>query len=883
MAQHTEPTDLLYNGMRWQALSQNRSAALAHIGELRTAISEHRASELEISELTSDLIVALTETDDAEILGEATRVSKQFLAKIREDIAGFSTEQLPVLFASLQLFAVEPGQYGFETIEYPDSDLNRITDRYSGQDPEYPSKKEAYLKTQGLLAEAESLRALAISALFSLFGRAEFHKIAGHIRDELFPMIVSLNDDKRYRPFRTSLAANIADKLYRFAQRTDDPALTELLHRLFDKKYIKFGTSGFRAFVNKDFVQRRSDFVTAAICNDLETSQGKGGRAVVITYDTRIGAREFALESARIFLARGFPVRFAEEPSPTGALVYWLREEERGEAAGGENMTPSHNPLSTQGQRWNMENGDVAPTSVTDRIEREANIICMRVPVIEKYDLEQAESESRFAYINMREKYVAWVADFLRSQKLDSLLKDFYSEPDHRFIHNAMNGVARGYIPEIFENLGIPAESVFPMDSEKDDLLGLRFYANPEEQWLLPTMDRLKQVGAIFECANDTDGDRCGGILDETGFTNLNKLLAMLCDFTIRGLGWENHIVIRTGTTSTAIDDVVRALAGEYNIPTPEWDQVNSLVQHPFYNIKRIAGDGDSDPDVDLKYVLSLHKFPCIDTEVGFKYISSAMKKYDLPAAIAGEESGGFTIKRFPDKDGIIGICMIASMIAWHGKPPGEIWKEHTERYGEKHDVRLDIWAPNTPKEKIINSWLDNPPEFIAGQRVLWAGGTYHDKVEFVLQSHQSRDTRTDADTAIVSRLLVRASGTEEINRIYIESSDKAILDALRQASLDRLNELIVEDVGSAASHFDLADRVASTGMTFMTESGRERYFDAVKQRMDVLAAEAGEEPVTIYRRVLHLLTLGMDRDVNVRHAAWGVDIGAEYYRRIFR
>ncbi|HIE32407.1 MAG TPA: hypothetical protein EYP67_08570 [Methanosarcinales archaeon] len=870
MKQLTERIGLIYRNMRWQALSQNVPAALKHIGELRAIISEHHASELEVSELTSDLIVALTETDDAGILGEATEVSKQFLAKIREDITDFSIDQLPVLFASLQLFAVEPGQYGFETVEYPDSDLNRITGRYDSQDPEYTKKNETYQKTRGMLVEAESLRALAISTLFSFFGRIEFLEIGDHIRDELFPMIAALNDDKRYRPFRTSLAANIADKLYRFAQRTDDPALKGLLNELFGKKYIKFGTSGFRAFVNKDFVQRRSDFVTAAICGDLETFQGKGGRAVVITYDTRIGAKEFALESARVFLARGFPVHFAEEPSPTGALVYWLREEEHGEAAGGENMTPSHNPLPTQGQRWNMENGDVAPTSVTDRIEREANIICMRAPIIDKYDLKQAESEGKFVYINMREKYVAWVADFLRSQKLERLLNDFYSEPGHRFIHNAMNGVARGYIPEIFGKLGIPAESVFPMDSEKDDLLGLRFYANPEEQWLLPTINRLKQVGAIFECANDTDGDRCGGILDETGFTNLNKLLAMLCDFTIRGLGWENHIVIRTGTTSTAIDDVVRALVGEYDIPTPEWDQINSLVQHPFYHIKRIADD------IDIEYVLSLHRFPCIDTEVGFKYISAAMKKYDLPAAVAGEESGGFTIKRLPDKDGIIGICMIASMIAWHRKPPGEIWREHTERYGEKHDLRLDIWAPNTPKEKIINSWLDNPPEYIAGQKVLWAGGTYHDKVEFVLQSQ-------DTGTAVISRLLVRASGTEEINRIYIESSDKEITGTLRQAALDRLNELIVEDVSSAASHFDLADKVASTGMTFMAEPDKERYFDAVKQRMEALAAEKGEEPAAVYRRVLHLLTLGMDRDVNVRHAAWGVDIGAEYYRRIFQ
>jgi len=128
----------------------------------------------------------------------------------------------------------------------------------------------------------------------------------------------------------------------------------------------------------------------------------------------------------------------------------------------------------------------------------------------------------------------------------------------------------------------------------------------------------------------------------------------------------------------------------------------------------------------------------------------------------------------------------------------------------------------------------------------------------------------------------VRASGTEEINRIYIESGDETTLRAIMQATLDRLNDLIIEDVGNAMSYYGLADRIASTGMTFMAESDRTRYFAAVQRRMDVLAARENESPVAIYRRVLRLLTLEMDRDVNVRHAAWGVDIGAEYYRRIF-
>jgi hypothetical protein len=444
--------DFLYQDMRWQMLAQNRAATLDNLSELKSIIREHSVSELPVSELTSSLIVALTETDDTEILDKATLASRDFLTKLTENITEFSTDKLPVLFASLQLFAVEPGQYGLETTENPDSEINRMTGRVI-EDRE--QMQDAYIEAQDLLAEAKHLRTLAITALLKFFGRDEFSGIDNYIKDELTPLIAALNDDGRYRPFRTSLAANIGDKLYRFSERTDDPALAELLHKLFNKKYIKFGTSGFRAFVDKDFTSERSDFVTVAICNDLEISQNKGGMPVVITYDTRIGAREFALESAKVFLSRSFPVRFAEE---------------------------SHNPLSTQGQRWSMENGDVAPTSVTDRIEREANILCMSDQPPLKYDLSKAEAEGKFVYIDMREKYTAYIADFLRSQRLDKLLADFYSQPEHRFIHNAMNGVARGYIQEIFEKLGIPAESVFPMDSGKDDLLGLRFYANPEAQ-----------------------------------------------------------------------------------------------------------------------------------------------------------------------------------------------------------------------------------------------------------------------------------------------------------------------------------------------------------------------------------------------------------------
>jgi phosphomannomutase len=870
---------------RGKDLDKNKVKVLIHLHNLENIIECKKANELQIVDLAYNLIIDLTETKDKDILDLTNKVSKGFLEKINSNIDDIAAEKLPAIFAALQLFAVEAGQYDFEITENPESEINKLTGKYNEYSEKKALLKKNYEESQYQLQNAKIIRGIAIQALINLFKRDEFLELNKEciLEWELYPLIRGINSDKRYRPFRVVEASKIADKIYRFALQTRDKKLKDLLKLLYAKKQIRFGTSGFRAFINKDFTQRRSDIISLAISRDLKIFQQKEGRPVIIAYDTRAYAREFALESAKVFLAQGFPVKISEEATPTGALVYWLREKEQGESAGGENMTPSHNPLSTQGQRWNLSNGDVAPTSVTDRIEREANLINLCEEEIEKANLESAGKDGKFTYFNARDSYTSWVASFLRDQELIikdyssntenvvslvDYLRDFYTKSANRFIHNAMNGAGRGYVSEIFEKIGIPIEFVFPLDSNKDDFLGLRYYANPEEQWLAPTLNKLKLSKALFECASDTDGDRCGGVLDEDKFINLNKLMAMIMDFVTRGLGWKGHVAIRSGTTSTALDDVVSKLKTEgYEIETPERDQVNSLVQHPFYDVIYLD-------DKKKQGVIDKQKFPSIVTEVGFKYISAAMKKYKHPAAVAGEESGGFTIKFNPDKDGIIGVCLIASMIAWHGRKPSKIWEEHIERYGKKYDKRLDVWISNIPKEVLINSWLDNPPQEIAGNKVLWIGGTRYDKVECIL-------SRSESNSPAICRLLIRASGTEDIVRMYIESEEP--LNDLENFIVKRINNLVLNDIDATKSSYELAEKVASNGLSFMDEYTRIEYFEHVRKKMDEFAVIKCVKSAGIYREVLKLLTLQLDRDINIRHAAWDVDVGIEYYKHIFR
>jgi hypothetical protein len=62
--------------------------------------------------------------------------------------------------------------------------------------------------------------------------------------------------------------------------------------------------------------------------------------------------------------------------------------------------------------------------------------------------------------------------------------------------------------------------------------------------------------------------------------------------------------------------------------------------------------------------------------------------------------------------------------------------------------------------------------------------------------------------------LRVRASGTEPINRIYVESSDPEIANRLMKTALKRLEELSAAEIQKAHSEWRLADILSATQLS---------------------------------------------------------------------
>ncbi len=144
-----------------------------------------------------------------------------------------------------------------------------------------------------------------------------------------------------------------------------------------------------------------------------------------------------------------------------------------------------------------------------------------------------------------------------------------------------------------------------------------------------------------------------------------------------------------------------------------------------------------------------LHEVP-----VGFKYICELMLEQNI--LIGGEESGGFgTSLHLPERDATVSALFLAELMAWHGKSLGQLLATLHSEFGEYHYGRVDLDVQPHQKQKAI-AYFSDP---VLSQFLEWPVAR-----------------REDLDGAKIylgeiGWVMVRASGTENLLRIYSETS----------------------------------------------------------------------------------------------------------------
>ncbi|MEK6615480.1 MAG: phosphoglucomutase/phosphomannomutase family protein [Bacteroidota bacterium] len=173
--------------------------------------------------------------------------------------------------------------------------------------------------------------------------------------------------------------------------------------------------------------------------------------------------------------------------------------------------------------------------------------------------------------------------------------------------------------------------------------------------------------------------------------------------------------------------------------------------------------------------------------KIGFKYICGIMIKEDV--LIGGEESGGIAITgHIPERDGIwIGLTLWEFM-AKSGKSLEELIKEVYAITGNFAFERNDLHISEELKNKIVNNCKQRKYSSFGKYKVQRVddldGWKYYLSQESGVRSKKTKLPTPNSELpASEEWLMIRASGTEPVLRIYAESStQKKALDMLKEA-----------------------------------------------------------------------------------------------------
>lgn len=162
--------------------------------------------------------------------------------------------------------------------------------------------------------------------------------------------------------------------------------------------------------------------------------------------------------------------------------------------------------------------------------------------------------------------------------------------------------------------------------------------------------------------------------------------------------------------------------------------------------------------------------FQVDETPVGFKYIAESMMQRG--SIMGGEESGGLSITgHVPEKDGILAALLVAEIRAVHGKTLTGIWKQISDEFGKLFSERLDIQVEPEEKIRITEELKVFCPETIGSRKVTKKVNI--DGVKLILEDG--------------AWMLIRASGTEPLFRLYVEANSEEELREIQTEVREQL------------------------------------------------------------------------------------------------
>ena len=293
---------------------------------------------------------------------------------------------------------------------------------------------------------------------------------------------------------------------------------------------IKFGTDGWRGIIADDFTFPNVRKVTRAIASYLETAYNKD-RPVLIAYDTRFLADEFARTSAAVLADLGWNVQITDRDCPTPVIAYNARLLN---SAGALMFTASHNPAPYCGIKYIPDYAGPATPEITDTIVANIETASDELP--------GSNPSGTISTFDPKPDYLNFIYTLLDVEKIKSA--------NLKVKYDALYSTSRGYLDEVLQHCGCQLES---FHTWRDVLFGGGM-PEPKGEQLVELVESVKADHADLGLATDGDSDRFG-IVDEQGnVLTPNTVLLVLARHLIKNKG-KSGAIVRTVATTHLLDN----------------------------------------------------------------------------------------------------------------------------------------------------------------------------------------------------------------------------------------------------------------------------------------------------------------------------------------
>ncbi|AVH62951.1 phosphoglucomutase/phosphomannomutase family protein [Nostoc sp. 'Peltigera membranacea cyanobiont' N6] len=299
---------------------------------------------------------------------------------------------------------------------------------------------------------------------------------------------------------------------------------------------IKFGTDGWRGIIGDEFTFERLALVAPVAAKVLYDTYFStvGSRTIIVGYDRRFMAEDFARVVADTVSAVGFDVLLSESYAPTPAYSWAAKELN---ALGALVITASHNPGKYLGLKVKGYFGGSVPPEVTKEIEEQLVV-----------DIPLAATPGK------QEKFDPWPSyTQALERKVDiAKLREAIASGKLTLFADVMHGAAASGLARLLGN------QVKEINSDRDPLFG-GGAPEPLPKYLSKLFEVIKAhretdksgltVGLVF----DGDCDRIAAVDGEANFLSSQVLIPILID----------HLTLRRGFTG----EIVKTVSGSDLMP----------------------------------------------------------------------------------------------------------------------------------------------------------------------------------------------------------------------------------------------------------------------------------------------------------------------------